>query len=210
VQHLPAGGVRAVCSWERFCTFAREPEQRKVAIDARVSLDGIRYEVDPDLAGEDVVLWWRLFDQELFVEYGDRRYGPYLPVDGPIPLNRYRAFRKTAAQTRSERIEALAAQLGLPREALESRPDVAVLIQPGEIPAQTFVDPDPFRQLTYASPLEAKRAIAQYLGRALATLPADQLEAINVVVGTTLNKREVLAQVRACVVRPSEELPDAE
>lgn len=210
LQHLPAEGVRAVCSWERFCTFAREPEQRKVAIDARVSIDGIRYEVDPDLAGEDVVLWWGLFDQELFVEHGDRRYGPYLPVDGPIPLNRYRAFRKTVAQGRSERIEALAAQLGLPRAALESRPDVAVLVQPGEIPAQAFVDPDPFRQLTYASPLEAKRAIAQYLGRALATLPADQLEAINVVVGTTLNKQEVLAQVRECVVRPSEELPDAE
>jgi hypothetical protein len=118
LQHLPADGVRAVCNWERFCTFAREPEQRKVAIDARVSIEGIRYEADPDLAGEDVVLWWGLFDQELFVEHGDRRYGPYLPVDGPIPLNRYRAFRKTAAQTRGERIEALAAQLGLPREAL--------------------------------------------------------------------------------------------
>jgi hypothetical protein len=47
LTHLPAEGVRAVCSWERFCTFAREPEQRKVAIDARVSIYGIRDEVDP-------------------------------------------------------------------------------------------------------------------------------------------------------------------
>ena len=25
--------VRAMCSWDRFCTFAREPEQRKVGLD---------------------------------------------------------------------------------------------------------------------------------------------------------------------------------
>jgi hypothetical protein len=34
LANLPASGVRAVCSWERFCTFAREPEQRKVGGDA--------------------------------------------------------------------------------------------------------------------------------------------------------------------------------
>jgi hypothetical protein len=45
-------GSRAVCSWERFCTFAREPERRKVGSDARVSVAGVNYEVDPDLAGE--------------------------------------------------------------------------------------------------------------------------------------------------------------
>jgi hypothetical protein len=82
--------------------------------------------------------------------------------------------------------------------------------RPGEMPTQAFADPDPFRQLTYASPLEAKRAIAQCLGRALATLPTAQLEAINLVVATTLNKQEVLGQLRACLAHPSEELPDAE
>lgn len=74
LQHLPGEGIRVVCNWERFCTFAREPERRKVGVDARVSIEGIRYEVDPDLAGEEVVLWWGLFDQELFVEHGDKRY----------------------------------------------------------------------------------------------------------------------------------------
>lgn len=34
---LPDEGLRQMCSWERFCTFAREAERRKVAIDARVS-----------------------------------------------------------------------------------------------------------------------------------------------------------------------------
>ncbi len=30
MRNLPAEGYRAMCAWERFCTFAREPERRKV------------------------------------------------------------------------------------------------------------------------------------------------------------------------------------
>ena len=46
-----------MCAWDRFRTFAREPERRRVGIDARVQVDGISYEVDPSLAGETVTLW---------------------------------------------------------------------------------------------------------------------------------------------------------
>lgn len=60
-------------------------------------MEGVTYEVDPDLAGEEVVLWWGPFDQELYVEHGDRRYGPYGPVGGPIPLHKYRKHQKTRA-----------------------------------------------------------------------------------------------------------------
>ena len=74
-RHLPEKGYREMCAWDRFCAFAREPERRKVGIDTRITVEGVAYEVDPDLAGEDVVLWWGLFDQELYVEHGDRRYG---------------------------------------------------------------------------------------------------------------------------------------
>ena len=76
IENLPSSGVRAVCSWERFCTFAREPERRKVGSDARVSVEGINYEVDPDLAGETVILWWGIFDNELYVEHGDSASAP--------------------------------------------------------------------------------------------------------------------------------------
>ena len=49
--------------------------------DARVSVEGVAYEVDPDLAGETVILWWGLFDNELYVERDEQRYGPFYPVD---------------------------------------------------------------------------------------------------------------------------------
>ncbi len=75
------------CAWERFCAFACEPERRKVGSDARLSMHGTQYEVDGDLAGEEVLLWWGLFDHELFAELNDKRYGPYQPVGGPLPLH---------------------------------------------------------------------------------------------------------------------------
>jgi hypothetical protein len=205
LQNLPAGGIRAMCSWERFCTFAREPERRKVAVDARVAVGGTRYEVDPELAGEEVVLWWGLFDHELYVEHGEKRFGPYIPVGGPIPLHHYRAFKKTRAQTRADRIEALAANLDLPRAALESRPEMAAFSMPDSLPAKAFADPDPFQEFSYPTPLAAKRAIADFLGLPLAKLPPDQLERINTIVNETLNKQDVLARVRACVNPQMEE-----
>jgi hypothetical protein len=196
LQHLPPEGLREMCSWERFCTVAREPEQRKVALDAHVSLVGVRYEVDPDLAGETVTLWFGLYDDQLFVEHGERRYGPYTPIDGPIPLHRYRRFKHTRREQRADRIEGLAAQLSLPRAALSEYPirlaplaDVTPVTQP-------FADPDPFHELTFPSALEAKRAIPDHLGLPLAKLSPEQLDALNALLGTTLVKQTVWAYVR--------------
>jgi hypothetical protein len=196
LQNLPPSGVRAMCSWERFCTFAREPEKRKVGGDARVTVDGVSYEVDPDLAGETVMLWWGLFDQDLYVEYGEKRYGPYTPVGGPIPLNRYRRFKKTAYEKRAERIEALAAKLNLPRAALDGPHPVALPVDAPPPRAQPFNDPDPFQELTYPSALKAKRAIASELLMPLGELPPEQLEALDALLAQTLSKSDVADYVR--------------
>jgi hypothetical protein len=197
LQHLPPSGIRAMCSWERFCTFAREPERRKVGIDARVSVAGVAYEVDPELTGETVVLWWGLFDNELYVEHGEKRFGPYTPMGGPIPLHRYRAFKKTPTQQRADRIEALAAQLALPRTALEGHPHAGAFAPTSDVPAIPFADPDPFQEFTYPSALAAKRAIADYLGKPLAKLIPEQRAQIDAILATTLKKTEVIAQIRA-------------
>jgi hypothetical protein len=41
-----------MCAWEQFCRFAREPERRKIGVDARLTIDGTLYQVEPDMAGE--------------------------------------------------------------------------------------------------------------------------------------------------------------
>jgi len=197
IANLPAEGFRAMCSWERYCTFARDPERRTVGIDARVSMDGVPYEVDADLAGEEVILWWGVFDNELYVERGEQRYGPYTPVGGPIPLNRYRRFKKTKTQRRAERIEALADGLTLPesvwggsavrdgRKASATAP-----------PSTRFTDPDPFQEISYPNAIAAKQAIADYLNTPLAKLPAEALEQLNAALAKSLRKTDVLDYAR--------------
>ncbi len=193
-----------MCSWERFCTFAREPERRKVGPDARVTVSGVAYEVDAELAAEEVVLWWGLFDNELYVEHGEKRYGPYAPVGGPIPLHRYRGFKKTRAEQRADRIEALAAKLAIPRAAVEG--PHALNLAPtelsdkaDEIARTPFTDPDPFQEFTFPNVIAAKRAISDYLGLPLAKLDPRQLEQIDRIVSATLDKKQVMESVRQCL-----------
>ncbi len=195
--NLPAAGVRAMCRWERFCTFAREPENRKVGIDARIQVEGTLYEVHPDLAGESVVLWWGLFDNELYVEHGEQRYGPYVPIGGPIPLHRYRKFKKTKTEKRLEKLEALAETLVLG----EPENDGGATISPDEsaanLPSQPFWDPDPFQEIHFANGIKARLAIADYLGKPLAVLTQAQKDWIDALLEETLEKRKVMQRVRA-------------
>jgi hypothetical protein len=90
----------------------------------------------------------------------------------------------------------LAKQLELPKAALEEAPQLDNPIGPTAITAQSFVDPDPFQELTFPSAIAAKRAIADYLALPLAKLPPEQLDFIKTLVGETLDKQEVLTQVR--------------
>lgn len=195
LKALPSQGIREMCSWKRFCTFAREPERRKVGIDARISVEGVFYEVEPDLAGETVVLWWGLFDNELYVEHGERRYGPYLPVGSPIPLNRYRSFKKTRTQKRADRVETLAKQLALPGKsgAVSEETERGKVI---EFPRMAFVDPDPFQEFSFHNVIAAKKAIADYLGKPLAKLNPEQMAYVNDLVQKTLNKEEIMTQIK--------------
>ncbi len=196
LKNLPSEGIRQMCSWERFCTFAREPERRKVSIDARVSVDGVSYEVDPDLAGEKVILWWGLFDHELYVEHEEQKYGPYSPIGAPIPLHRYRRFKKTRSQKKADNIEYLAKQLNLPNTALgivEFPTDDPKII---EFPRQSFIDPDPFGELIFPNVITAKKAIADYLGKPLAKLTPEQMDEIDGILDHTLKKKEVMKEIK--------------
>lgn len=59
-----------------------------------------------------------------------------------------------------------------------------------------FSDPDLFQEFTYPDRLFAKRAIADYLGQALAKLSDDQREFIDTLLAETLNKKTVIKRVK--------------
>ena len=191
VANLPDSGIREMCSWERFCAFAREPERRTVASDARISIDGTYYEVDGNLAGEEVLLWWGLFDHELFVEWNDRRYGPYRPHGGPIPLHRYRKRKKSSREKRAESVAKLAEVISLPRTAVGGFDLDAPQAEVVPLPKVKFSDPDPWGQIAYENEYSARRAISCQLDRPLAELSPDDRAFVGDLVGRTLNKVEI-------------------
>jgi len=201
LAHLPADGVRQMCTWERFCAFAREPERRLVGIDCRLTVAGVTYEVDAELAGETVVVWWGLFDQELWVEHGEARLGPFRPTGGPIPLHRYRKHRKSRREVRADQVAALADKLVLPRAALSGENGVIMTGKQSpadatEIPLRPFQDPDPFHQLVFANPIAARRAIADAIRVPLATLSDEDRAFIDALLNRSLARPEILAAVR--------------
>ena len=194
---LPAEGLREMCTWEQFCRFARAPERRKVGIDARISIDGTQYEVEPDMAGDWVILLWGFFDDELHVEYNGEKFGPFHPVSGPIPLHRYRSFKRSKADERAERIRALADQLGLPIAALSGN-DIR-LSTPASVPADIARQPFDAQAHEYHYPttIAAKLAIADDLARPLTKLSPEDRGFIDQVLSETLNRRIVLERVRS-------------
>jgi hypothetical protein len=201
LTHLPADGVRQMCAWERFCAFAREPERRLVGIDCRMTVAGVTYEVDAELAAETVVVWWGLFDQELWVEHGDERMGPFRPVGGAIPLHRYRKHRKSRHEVRADQVAALAGKLALPRAALSGENAVVMTgvareVDAAAIPVRPFQGPDPFHELVFANPIAARRAIADELRVPLATLSDDDKAFIDALLNRTLARPEILAAIR--------------
>ena len=79
LANLPTEGIREMCAWEQFCRFVASLNG-VVGVDARISIDGTAYEVDPAMAGETVILLWGLFDSELYIEFEGDRSGPYYPI----------------------------------------------------------------------------------------------------------------------------------
>ena len=59
-----------------------------------------------------------------------------------------------------------------------------------------FKDPDPFQEFTYPGILEAKKAIANYLGIPLSKLSEEEREKIDAMLSVSLQKKEIMDEVR--------------
>ena len=175
LANLPAEGVRAMCSWERFCTFAREPERRKVGVDARVSLDGdpLRGRSGPGRRGGHALVGpvrQRALCRARRAALRSLRAGrrPDPPASLPLASRRPRPSNAPSASRPWPNNWPCPGPCGA--VAAATRQDR----RPGAAIAQTaFVDPDPFQEIAFPTAVAAKRAIAEYLGTPLAKLPAE-------------------------------------
>jgi hypothetical protein len=200
-KYLPPEGFRAMCDWEHFSAMCREPETRKVGVDACVTINGVRYQVTHALAGLTVTLLWGLFDNELRIEHEGQAYGPFYPASGPIPLGQYRSFKKSHREECADQIAVLAQVISIPRIALSGQ-DVATEqllsaagLQEEKAACVPFTSPDPFEQSTFKDAIGAKVAIAKMLGYPLGRLLPAQLAAIDTILMETLDKRMVMKKI---------------
>jgi transposase InsO family protein len=201
--NLPKEGYRQMCDWKRFSAMAREPDERRVASDACITLEGASYQLTEDMAGEKVIVLFGLFDNELYVEFQGQKHGPFYPAAGPIPLHTYSSFKKTKLEKQVNKVEILAKQLSLPLSVLtgEFGNDLKLLEQAkliSEDKAQAFV---PFEdgniEMTYfKTKIEAKLAIAKLLGKPLATISELQLIDLDKLIAESLHKATLLGKVQ--------------
>jgi putative transposase len=142
-----------------------------------------------------VLLFWGLFDDAVYVEHEGERSGPYAPVAGPIPLHRYRTFKRGKREERADRIRHTADQLTLPLAALTGDD---LRLQPPPIPPPHPTQPFDADALEYHFPttIAAKLAIAQELGLPLSKLAPDDRAFIDHVLEDTRMRRLVLGRVR--------------
>jgi hypothetical protein len=182
---------------------AREPEERQVASDACITLDGVKYQLTEAMAGEKVIVLYGLFDTELHVEFKGQKHGPFYPASGPIPLNAYRPMKKSRLEKQIDKVEALAKHISLPRSVLTGQLGSELkLIQHAKLVSEERSQPFvPFENndsemAHYKTKIEAKLEIARFLGRPLATLPEGQRQGLDQIVDESLHKMTVLSKVR--------------
>lgn len=200
-SNLPPEGYRQMCDWKRFSTMAREPDERRVASDACITLEGVRYQLAGEMAGEKIIVLFGLFDNELYVEFQRQKHGPFYPASGPIPLHTYRSFKKTKLEKQMDKLEILAKQLSLPRSVLTGQrgSDLKLLEQAVvENNSQSFVtfEDNKIETAYFKTTIEAKLAIAKFLGKPLATIPEVQRFELDKLIAESLHKTTLLGRVK--------------
>lgn len=187
-----------MCTWDAYVKFAREPEFRTVDDNARITLDHQVYRVTDELRGERVEVWKGVFDTGVYIQdKGGTIHGPYELEPGPIPFGTFRRWRKTERDRRLEKVEGLAQNITISREAIaRDRRSVEDRGRVYDLRSIPFAQPVGLLPENYASFKEARRGIYDQFGIPLGELSDDLLEAIEMILRETLNRREVYRRVK--------------
>lgn len=198
-KFLPSEGYRQMCSWEKFCQFVREPETRLVASDACVNVNGISYQLTADMAGNKVILLHGILDNELYVEFLEKKLGPFYPSGGPIPLHSFHSHKKSITEKRADEIAQLAYTLSVPISVMAGEdPTIINSLEKSHaiLNSQPYIPFDEDKIIFFQDQIEAKQAIALFLNKPLAELNEQQIKHINQIIEETLNKDHVITKVK--------------
>lgn len=198
-QFLPTEGYRQMCSWEKFCQFVREPETRIVASDACVNVNGTSYQLTADMAGNEVILLHGILDNELYVEFLEKKFGPFYPSCGPIPLHSFHRHKKSITEKRADEIAQLAYTLSVPISIMAAEePRIINSLEKSHaiLNNQPYIPFDEDKIIFFQDQIEARQAIALFLNKPLAELSEQQSKHINQIIEESLNKHHVITKVK--------------
>ncbi|TNF66843.1 MAG: transposase [Gammaproteobacteria bacterium] len=202
-SHLPDLGYQEMCSKEHYVRLCRTPEPRTVGSDACISVNAIVFQLDPEFAGETVNVLHGIFDDHIYIEHQLNTFGPFYPYDGPIPFGTYKKKPKINKEKRADYITELSKKISIPISALsglENNNNKLVLIDAQLIDENIASKPfkiEDLKQIDFKSKIEAKQYISNLLSRPLSTLSPEDLNYINGLVTTTLNRHEIKRQLKA-------------
>lgn len=185
--NLPAHANLSICSYEHYSLLLREPVERQVKSDATVQFNGMYYQLSPQFAGEEVTLLLSLDKTSIAIEYRDEEYGPFLPVEAPMPFGEYNHHKKSGKEQIADNVVELSKHITLHLPAVETQAQYT--------PLNINVNLLPGAVKKYDSPLEARLALAQHLGKPLSLLTAQQKQFIETLTQQTLEHDVLIAQL---------------
>ena len=185
--NLPAQVNLSICSYEQYSLLLREPVERHVKSDATVQFNNIHYQLSSQFAGEEVLLLVSKDYGSIHVEYRDEEYGPFLPIEAATPFGEYSHHKKSKKEEVADNIVALSKHISLRLPVLETRTN--------QVPFNININLLPSYIKKYNSSLEAKLALAKYLGKPLSLLTTKQRQFIDTLTQQSMEHDVLIAQL---------------
>ena len=186
-DNLESSQINEMCSWEHFSKIVRKPDTRKVNADATLEVDGISYQLEPQLANRKVIVLYGLLDRQIYIESGTKMLGPFYPTNNIISFGSYRKHKKTNAEHQADEIAEIAKDLSVPKD---------VMLYHDEIDYQN-INRKPFEEdrFIFSNKIEAKKFISNYIGSPLAQMSRNYLQFIDNLLTETLDKELIIRQL---------------
>ncbi len=185
--NLPTHVDLSICSYEHYSLLLREPVDRVAKSDATVQLNGVHYQLLPQFAGEEVTLLLTLDNNSIHIEYREKEYGPFLPIEAPTPFGEYNHHKKSEKEQAADNVVELSKHITLHLPSYENQTKRAPLN------INTNLLPGTIKK--YNTSLEAKLALATHLGKPLSLLSGKQKQFIETLIQQTLEHDILITQL---------------
>lgn len=185
-DNLPKHATLTICSYEQYALLLREPIERVVKSDATIQLDNVHYQLSPQFAGEEVTVLCSSDNNRIDIEYREKEYGPFYPVEAPSTFGEYEHHKKSEKEIAADNVVKLSKDimLHLPDRQNKDKQKYSNV-------DNYFLDSN----IKYESAIEAKLALSKHLGKPLSLLTEKQRQFIDNLTHQTLDHDILIKQL---------------